>query len=332
MVLSRVIEDRLHAMFKQGRLRGRLVSGRGQEAIPVGAAAATDERDVICPVHRDLGAHLVRGTTPEEVLLHYVGRSGSPSNGRDGDIHMGVWHRGVFPMISHLPDSWPIALGLGLARMWDRSGGVVVAFCGDGATSTGAWHETMNAAGVWQTPTVFVVENNQYAYSTPTARQYAVASIADRASAYGMPGEVVDGNDVEAVHASVSEAVARARAGGGPSLIEAVTMRMDGHAVHDPADYVPVELLDQWRARDPIELQQRRLIERDGLAAAVIDDLWRDAQRHVEEAVAAALAAPDIDAASICEGVFANAPVPPRTRSGLDPAVHGITSGALDNR
>src|SRR5271170_6583726 len=127
MVLSRTIEDRLHALYRQGRLRGRLISGRGQEAIPVGFAAATDVRDIVCPVHRDLGAHLARGTTTEEVLLHYLGRESSASGGRDGDLHFGVWSKGVFPMISHLPDSWPIAVGMAFSQRLEGSAGVVVA-------------------------------------------------------------------------------------------------------------------------------------------------------------------------------------------------------------
>lgn len=312
MVRSRAIEDRLHRLFAQGRLRGRLISGRGQEAIPVGATVATGERDVVCPVHRDLGAHLARGTTTDEVLLHYLGRVGSPSQGRDGDIHMGVWADGVYPMISHLPDSWPVSLGLALDRKWRGDGGVVVAFCGDGATSTGAWHETMNTATVWQTPNVFVVENNQYAYSTPTERQY-VGGIADRARSYGMPAVTVDGNDVEAVYEEARVAVERARDGGGPTLVEAETMRMDGHAAHDPADYVPDELLARWRERDPIELQARRLLDRGDADADDIEAIRSTATEEVAASVATAFATSEIDAGTLTDGVYAAPPAEPRT-------------------
>lgn len=319
MVLSRAVEDRLHHLFGQGRLRGRLISGRGQEAIPVGVTAATDARDIVCPVHRDLGAHLARGTSVEAILLHYAGRQGSVSNGRDGDIHMGVWDDGVFPMISHLPDSWPVALGLGLDRKWRGDGGVVVAFCGDGATSTGAWHEAMNAAAVWRTPNVFVVEDNQYAYSTPTAHQHA-GRLVDRAAAYGMAGTMVDGNDVEAVFGVARTAIDRARAGGGATLIVAETMRIDGHAVHDPAHYVPPSLLEHWRTRDPIARQQGRLVEAGVLDASAVDRLRQDAATQVSAAVATAFTAPEVDPATLLDGVFADPPPPAATTAAHDAA------------
>jgi TPP-dependent pyruvate/acetoin dehydrogenase alpha subunit len=252
MVLARTVDERLHALYRQGRLRGRLLSGRGQEAIPVAVTLATRPDDPLCPVHRDLGAHLVRGTTVETILLHYLGRSAGPSMGRDGDLHMGEWGRRIFPMVSHLPDSWPVATGFGLAASLRGDPDVTVAFCGDGATPAGAWHESLNFAAVFNTPNVFVVENNGYAYSTPTKRQYRVGRIVDRAAAYGITGIRVDGNDAPAVYLAAVEAVRRARAGSGPTLIEAVTMRMEGHAVHDDAGYVPEGLLDRWRAHDPI--------------------------------------------------------------------------------
>jgi TPP-dependent pyruvate/acetoin dehydrogenase alpha subunit len=282
MVLSRALEDRLHALFRQGRLRGRLISGRGQEAIPVAVAMATGADDVLCPVHRDLGVHLVRGTTPETVLMHYLGRASGPSGGRDGDIHFGEWSRGVFPMVSHLPDSWPVAAGIALAAVLQGLPRVVVAFCGDGATSTGAWHETLNFASVFETPSVFVVENNQYAYSTPR----------------------VDGNDALAMHAVAVEAVSRARAGGGPTLIEAVTMRMDGHASHDGAAYVPEELLEHWRARDPVDRLAGELRDH-GVPVENLDAMRVEADRLVDEALRAAETAPLPDARSLEDGVFA---------------------------
>lgn len=314
MVLSRAIENKLHNLFLQGRVRGRLISGRGQEAIPVGAATLTGPADLVCPAHRDLGAHLARGTTPTEVMLQYLWRAASPSRGRDGDVHFGVWSKGVLPMISHLPDSWPIALGLALAKQREGAGGIVLAFCGDGATSTGTWHETVNAASVWQVPLVLVVENNQYAYSTPNSLQFHVATLAERAAGYGIPGWRVDGNDVVAVHDCVGRAVAAARGGAGPVLIEAVTMRMDGHAIHDPAGYVPRELLEHWRRRDPIELFAKRLVDAGVLAGDGLDGLRGAADAEVEQAYQAALAAPEPDPASLEEGVFAGAPARPATR------------------
>ena len=180
MILSRCLEDRLHSLYLQSRIQGRLISGRGQEAIAVGAAAALEPDEVICPAHRDLGAHLQRGTPPLAVLLHYFRRQAGPSRGRDGDIHMAEWSRRVFPMVSHLPDSWPIAVGIALASRLSGRPRTVLALAGDGASSTGLWHESLNLAAVFKTPNVFVIENNQYAYSIrrPSSSQSSAWQIA----------------------------------------------------------------------------------------------------------------------------------------------------------
>jgi len=307
MVLSRVLEDRLVALWKQGRIRGRLLTGRGQEAIPTAAALAVGPDDFMCIMHRDMAAHLIRGTTPETVLLHYFGKATGPSGGRDGDIHFAEWERRNFPMVSHLPDSFPIALGLALTSLLGKDSAVTIAFCGEGSTSVGAWHETMNFASVFRTPNVFVVENNQYAYSTPTERQYR-GRLVDRALGYGMAGESVDGNDVLATHAAVKRAVERARAGEGPTLLEAATMRMDGHAGHDDAAYVPEELKARWRAQDPIERLERRLRDR-GVAPDRLEEQWTAARREVDAAVERAAQAPDPTPADLfARGVFAEQP------------------------
>jgi TPP-dependent pyruvate/acetoin dehydrogenase alpha subunit len=304
MIMSRTLEDKLHTLYLQSRIRGRLISGRGQEAIPVGATAALDEDEVVCPVHRDLGAHLQRGTTPLTILLHYFRREAGPSRGRDGDIHMAEWSRHIFPMVSHLPDSWPIAVGMAFASRLSGQPRTVLAFCGDGATSTGLWHESLNLASVFSTPNVFIIENNQYAYSTPTRKQFVVSRLAERGAAYGIPSCVVDGNDVAAVYLAVQQAVQRARAGEGPSLIEAVTMRMDGHAVHDPAEYVPRELLDEWRKRDPIDSLIRDLVP-NHMSAGHLAGLRSGIQRQIDDAVTEAEAASPPDPSALLEGVYA---------------------------
>lgn len=304
MDLSRAIEDKLHIMKRQGRLPGRLVTGRGQEAIPVGAAHALQPHDIVCPLHRDLGANLVKGITPEEFVRSYLWKTGHPSEGRDSDVHIGDIRRGIYPMISHLPDSWPVALGFGMASTHLNLDRVTLAFCGDGATSTGAWHETLNMSGLFKTPTVWVIENNKYAYSTPLAKQYAAPSLASRGAAYGMPGVEVDGNDAFAVYETAKEAVERARRGGGPTLIEAHTMRVEGHAVHDSADYVPPALIAEWKARDPISSLRERLL-RAGTAAAALDDIAEQNRRLVEGAVAAAEAAPSPDPSGMEDDVYA---------------------------
>jgi TPP-dependent pyruvate/acetoin dehydrogenase alpha subunit len=304
MLSSRALEDELHRLHGHGRLRGRLISGRGQEAIPVGATLALGDGDVVAPVHRDLGAHLVRGTTVLDVVRHYFGRATGPSGGRDGDIHMGEWHRGVFPMVSHLPDSWPVLGGVALGFQLEGSDRVALAFCGDGATSTGAWHEAVNFAAVLSLPIVFVIENNGYAYSTPPERQYKAARLADRAEGYGIPGIVTDGNDAEAVHDVVAAAVSRARLGGGPTLVEAMTFRIDGHAVHDGAEYVPEEERRRWLDRDPIELLRRRLLDR-GVPADELDRLHAACRAEVLAAVEQATSEPEPDPATVADEVYA---------------------------
>jgi TPP-dependent pyruvate/acetoin dehydrogenase alpha subunit len=306
MGLSRAIEDKLHIMKRQGRLPGRLVTGRGQEAIPVGSALALTAHDVVCPLHRDLGANLIKGITPEEFLRSYLWKMGHPSEGRDSDVHIGDIKRGIYPMISHLPDSWPVALGFGIASSYMKLGRVTLAFCGDGATSTGAWHETMNMSGLFHTPNVWVIENNKYAYSTPVAKQYAAMSLASRGAAYGMPGVEVDGNDAFAVYSVVKEAVDRARAGGGPTLIEAHTMRIDGHAVHDDASYVPQDLIEEWKQRDPIVLLRDRLLLAN-VGQPTLSEIDKANLQLVESAVKAAEAAPMPDPAGMENEVYAPA-------------------------
>jgi TPP-dependent pyruvate/acetoin dehydrogenase alpha subunit len=305
MEVSRAIDDRLVSAYKQGRLRGRLLSGRGQEAIPVGAGLCLEPDDLVTPAHRDMGVHLIRGTTPYVIFAHYLGRATGLSGGRDGDVHMGEWSRGVFPMVSHLPDSWPIAAGLALTQKLRGEPRITMAFCGDGATSTGTWHETVNFAAVNQLPMVLIVEDNQYAYSTPTDAQYRCANIADRAIGYGIPGETVDGNDVTAVHHVVQRAADRARAGDGPTLIVAETMRMEGHAFHDAASYVPDELREEWAAKDPLERVKGRLrhVGWDEDRFAAIRDEVRD---EVRAAWDQAEAEPLPDGTDVAERVYAD--------------------------
>lgn len=304
LLTARVVEERLKSAYAQGRLRGRFLSGRGQEAIPAGVALALEDGDVMAPVHRDLAGHLVRGTTPLTIFRHYLGRATGPSKGRDGDLHMGEWSRGIFPMVSHLPDSWPIAGGIALGFRLRGEPRVVAAFCGDGATSTGTWHESVNFAAVMGAPIVFVVEDNQYAYSTPTDRQFRCESIADRAPGYGVAAEVVDGNDVVAVHATAVRAAQRARTGGGPTLVVATTMRMEGHAFHDDARYVPAAQREEWEARDPLAACRARLLAA-GTPEAELDALAATLRAEVKEAWRTAEAEPLPDASQELHDVYA---------------------------
>jgi pyruvate dehydrogenase E1 component alpha subunit len=287
MKLTREIEDRIERkLYRQGKIVGGVYVGRGQEAIGVGATTVIRPDDVICPSHRDMGALLVRGMKPERILAQYMGRRDGYTRGKDGNMHMGDLGHGVVSLISMLGDNVPVAAGVALAFHLRGEDRVVLCFFGDGATSRGDWHEGVNLAAVRRLPVVFVCNNNQYAYSTPLALQMAVENVADRAPAYGIPGEIIDGNDVLEVHESVSRAVERARGGSGPTLIECKTFRMTGHSAHDDATYVPKELFETWREKDPIGRLERHLLGHGLLAVEELDALERSVVSEVDAAVA----------------------------------------------
>ena len=300
MLLMRAIEARALTLYRQGRVPGSFYDGFGQEAVSVGAAFALGPRDRLCPLHRDLGAHLVRGVEPVRILAQYMGRASGVTGGRDGNVHFGDPASGVMGMVSMLPDMMCVATGMAMAFKLRGEQRVALTWFGDGATSRGDFHEAMNWAGVQRLPVVFVLENNQFAYSTPLAKQFAVDPV-ERARVYGFPGVTVDGNDAEAVFEAVRVARVRALAGEGPTLVEAVTMRMHGHAAHDDMRYVPPELLAEWARRDPIERQERRV----ATLGVDVEALRAEVESEVEAATAVALAAPMPDAADATRGVFA---------------------------
>ncbi|MFH1105265.1 MAG: dehydrogenase E1 component subunit alpha/beta [Actinomycetota bacterium] len=252
MLTGRLLETRLHTMYRGGRLSGAVYPGVGQEAAEVGIASALDPGDVFGGTHRDLLAQLTRGVTLEETLLNFYGKAAGPTKGRDGNSHFGVVEKGSLMVVSPLPDAYPVAVGYALAFQQRGERRVALADCGEGSTATGTWHEAVNFAAVLGLPVVFTVQNNQYAYSTPNDREFKLSYVAHRADGYGMPGVVVDGNDVLEVYDAVRGAVELARRGGGPTLIEAVTFRHFGHAGHDPADYVKPDERAEWMAKDPI--------------------------------------------------------------------------------
>jgi pyruvate dehydrogenase E1 component alpha subunit len=306
MALHRAIEERGVSLYKQGKVPGSFYDGRGQEAVAVGATFALGADDPVCPLIRDLGAHLVKGTAPAAIIGHYLGRAGGVSGGRDGNVHFGEASRGVVGMVSMLPDMMVVATGIALAFKLRNEARCALSFFGDGATSVGDWHEAMNFAAVQQVPVIFVLEHNGFAYSTPSSSQFVVDPI-ERAAGYGLPAATVDGNDVEAVFEAVRQARERALAGNGPTVIAAHTMRMHGHGVHDDARYVPPEQFGRWAARDPLELQRTRLRALD-IDVASIDESVR---AEVDAATEAALAMALPDPASATTGVFSEGePVP----------------------
>lgn len=300
MLLMRATEARALTLYRQGRVPGSFYDGFGQEAVSVGAAFAMGPQDRLCILHRDLGAHLVRGVKPPRILAQYMGRASGVTGGRDGNVHFGDPALGCVPMVSMLPDMMCVATGMAMAFKLRGEPRVALTFFGDGSTSRGDFHEAMNWAGVQRLPVVFVLENNQYAYSTPLSKQFAVDPV-ERARVYGFPGVTVDGNDVEAVFETVRMARERALAGEGPTLVEAVTMRMHGHAAHDDMRYVPPELLAAWAERDPIERQERRVTA----LGVDVGALRAEVDAEVEAAAAEALAAPMPDPAEATRGVFA---------------------------
>jgi len=305
-VMTRAVEDRMVSMYRSGDLLGSLYTGHWHEAISVGTASALRQDDFLAPIHRDLGAHLWRGMDPAQIMASFMGKATSPTGGRDGTLHYGRLDLNIYNLPSHIPDNYPVALGFAFAFQYRDQDGVSLAYCGDGSTSEGNFHESLNIAAAMKLPAIFVVENNQYAYSTPVRMQSAVKEYSVKAQAYGMPGVTVDGTDVLAVHDATSEAVARARAGDGPSLIEGVTMRMHGHAEHDPADYVPREMLEEWQQRDPVALFENVLLEH-GIIDEETASRTRDAARQKAiEARKKALADPLPDPATVEQGVYAD--------------------------
>ena len=288
MRLTRSLEDRLDNLLKQGKIVGGMFRSLGQEATAVGSAYALDKSygDILSPLTRDMGAMMVMGAQPREVFSSYLWRATSPNRGRDQNIHITDLERGFIGTVSPLGTLVAVMSGVVLARKMQKKKTVGMVYVGDGATSTGAFHEAANFAAVQMLPLVIVAEHNGYAYSTPTSKQMRILNLADRAKAYGIPSEIVDGNDVMAVWAAARRATDRARAGGGPTLIEAKTFRLRGHAAHDNQSYVPKELLEQWRKRDPIEHFEKELLHKNVATAAEIEEVNNRANALLEEDLA----------------------------------------------
>jgi TPP-dependent pyruvate/acetoin dehydrogenase alpha subunit len=306
MLLMRGIEARAMSLYRQGKVPGSFYDGFGQEAVSAGAAFAMAAEDRLCILHRDLAAHLIRGVAPMRILAQYMGRAAGVTGGRDGNVHFGERRVGCVGMVSMLPDMMLVATGMAMAFKLRGERRCAITWFGDGSTSRGDFHEAMNWAGVQRLPVIFVLENNQYAYSTPLEKQFAVDPV-ERAAAYGFTGVTVDGNDVEAMFEVTRAARERAIAGEGPTLIEAVTMRMHGHAAHDDMKYVPKAQVEEWQARDPIDRQEARLRE----LGVDIEALRNEVSGEIDAAVEQALATPMPDPASAREGVFCNGAAEP---------------------
>jgi pyruvate dehydrogenase E1 component alpha subunit len=305
MVLMREIEDRIERkLYRQGKILGGVYVGRGQEAIPVGTALCAGPQDVLFPSHRDMAVMLIRGMTPRQIFAQYMGRDAGPTRGREGNMHMGDLKLGLVSIISALAATVPVAAGTALAMRYKGIDGVCYSYFGDGATSRGDWHEGINFAAVQKLPVIFICNNNQYAYSTPLSAQMACGNVADKGPAYGIPSEIVDGNDVFAVYEATGRAVAHAKGGLGPYLIECKTFRMTGHSAFDAAQYVPAGLFEEWGKLDPIVRLENRMLENGWADRAELDGVRAAILREVDEAVAWADQCPYPDPSTLTEGVY----------------------------
>ncbi len=292
LLLPRIMEEKMLLLLRQGRL-SKWFSGIGQEAIAVGLTAALDARDWLLPLHRNLGVFTGRDVDLGRLLRQLLGREGGFTKGRDRTFHFGVPEKGIVGMISHLGAMLPVACGLALAAQLRGEKRVAAVFSGDGGTSEGDFHEALNLAAVWKLPVLFVVENNQYGLSTPSSEQYACKHLADRGLGYGMPGVVVDGNDVLSVYRAVQRAAERGRRGEGPTLLELKTFRMRGHEEASGTDYVPPVLLEEWAKKDPIARFEAFLLEKRVLAPEAMVALRASYKARIDGLVDEALAAPE---------------------------------------
>jgi TPP-dependent pyruvate/acetoin dehydrogenase alpha subunit len=301
--LTRAVEDRAALLYRQGKIHGGNFSSRGQEAISVGTCLALEPQDKVAPMIRNLGAVLTRGWSPRDVLSSYLARAEGPNHGKDNSTHFGdIEKTGVIACISMLGTLVPVMAGMALAGKLQKRRLVTMTYVGDGATSTGEFHEGLNFAAVYQVPFVLIIENNHWAYSTPVERQTPVKDLAVKAAAYGIPYAVGDGNDVVEVYRRTKEFVNEARDGGGPRVIEFKTMRMRGHAQHDDAGYVPKKTFEEWEKRDPIVRCEQLLAP----GAKEKAELEERIEKEVSEAEQFALAGTYLPGEEAIRGVFAD--------------------------
>jgi pyruvate dehydrogenase E1 component alpha subunit len=306
MAVIRATEKAAHDLFLRGLVKGTTHLAAGHEAVAVGASAALRPDDYVFATYRGHHHAMARGATPEACLAELMQRQTGVCRAKGGSMHLTQADHGMLGSYAIVGAHLPMATGAAWSAVLRDSGQVAVAFFGDGATNIGAFHEALNLAAVWRLPVLFVCENNKYMEYTPIESVTSVAHpAADRAAANGMPGVLVDGNDVVAVHATMTEAVSRARSGAGPAVIEALTYRHYGHSRTDPATYRPAAEVEEWLARDPLILARRRLLAA-GVSDAEIDAAQDRAGRLVSEAAAAAQAAPMADPADAHTDLWAD--------------------------
>lgn len=306
--LTRSLEERLVNLYRQTKVIGGLFRSLGQEADSVGSAYALRPGDILSPLIRNLGSMLVKGATPVEVLRQYMAKAGSPTAGRELNIHFNDLERGFLGQISHLGDMVPVMGGIALHFKLTGQPRVGMVYVGDGAMSTGAFHEGLNFAAVQKLPLVVIAENNGYAYSTPMAKQTAVRFLVEKAAGYGIPGAQADGNDLLAVYETCRGAVDHARAGHGPVLVELITYRRKGHAEHDNQSYVPQEELEAWARNDPVDRYVGRLLESGWASAGELAGIDARIDGELDAAVALCENEPLPEPLTALDGVYADPP------------------------
>jgi pyruvate dehydrogenase E1 component alpha subunit/2-oxoisovalerate dehydrogenase E1 component alpha subunit len=313
--LTRLVEERIVNLYRQTKVVGGVYRSLGQEATAVGSAYALRPDDFITPIIRDLGAVFVKGIRPREIFAQYMAKAWGPSGGKDLNVHFGYLDKGFLGPISHLGDMIPVMTGILLGARMQQKDIVGLAYIGDGGASTGAFYEGMNFAAVQRLPLIVIAEYNHYAYSTPTIQQTAVRNLAERAAAFGIPGYIVDGNDVVACYEATKDAIDYARKGRGAVLIEAKTYRRKGHAEHDDQRYVPKEEIEWWEQHnDPIDRFERYLLDRKVADREKLDSITADVMREIDEDCEWAESSPMPEPEGAALGVFDNSIVPPALR------------------
>lgn len=303
---TRMTEDRIVALYRQGQIVGGVYTSRGIEATTVGSAFALEKQDYLFPIHRDLGAHLAKGQSVLNVFLQYLGKGNSLTKGKDSGIHFSDNDLRIIGNVSHLGAMIPMAIGAGMGKRMQGENVVSMNFIGEGGSNIGDFHEGLNFAAVMKAPYVQIIENNQYAYSTPTSKSYVCKKLSDRALGYGIPGHHIDGTDALEVYATVKNAVERARSGDGPSLVECKSMRMMGHSAHDDAKYVDTKLLKHYQDKDPINSLEKKLLKSGVLEQKDIQNITDELNTEIEEAAQEALKGPMPEAHWAAEGVYAD--------------------------
>lgn len=305
MVLCRLFEDRVYYLFLEGRLPGTVHQSQGQEASAVGVCSALEEGDVITSTHRPHSHALARGLPVKSLMAELFAKKTGCCHGKGGSMHLGDLSLGMLPAIAIVGGGLPLATGYALAFQYLMKKNIVACFFGDGAANIGTFHETLNMAALWELPVVYVCENNKYGASTSVDKVMKVKHVSERASAYGLPGETVDGNDVEVVYEAMARAAERARQGLGPTLLELETYRFAGHSRSDPGHYRPREEVEAWKERDPISLYEKKLFAGGALTEIAAGEIKSEVERELDEAVRYAEESPDPSPEECLADVFA---------------------------